>query len=232
MRYYILSSFADYERGILHTANGIIEDLQEHLKTPTTLLFVANTPSDYHTNDLRGQETFDFLKEAGLDMQELRILDYRTRAHVTEWAPEADLIFLAGGHVPTQNRFLHEIQLKELIEDYDGIIMGSSAGSMNSATTVYSMPELKGEATDPNYQRFFPGLGITDSQIIPHFEYFVDDYLDDMHILNDILLPDSRDNRFYALVDGSYIVGNRGEHEEIRGKAYLIEDGVMRLIQE
>ena len=47
-----------------------------------------------------------------------------------------DLIILAGGHVPTQNRYFQEINLKSLLKNYQGVILGISAGTMNSAETV------------------------------------------------------------------------------------------------
>ena len=65
-----------------------------------------------------------------------------------------DVIFLGGGHVPTQNAFFHRIGLREKIRNFDGIVIGISAGSMNSADVVYAQPELPGEAADESYQRF------------------------------------------------------------------------------
>ena len=41
-----------------------------------------------------------------------------------------DVILLAGGHVPTQNCYFKEIDLKEKIKDFQGIVIGISAGSM------------------------------------------------------------------------------------------------------
>lgn len=35
---------------------------------------------------------------------------------------------------------------------------------MNCADTVYAQPEEPGEAVDPDYQRFIPGLGADDAE--------------------------------------------------------------------
>ena len=136
---------------------------------------------------------------------------------------------MSGGHVPTQNRFFHKIGLKALIADYDGIIIGISAGSMNSAKVVYAQPEYEGEAIDPEYQRFLPGLGLTNTMLLPHFQELKDEILDGMRLFEDITFADSIGRTFYAIPDGSYLFID-GEREELRGEAYMIRDGRMTQI--
>jgi len=72
---------------------------------------------------------------------------------------------LTGGHVPTQNSFMKKLQLKEKLQDWNGLIIAWSAGSMNCAEMVYAGPEFPGEAVDPNYQRWITGLGITKTKL-------------------------------------------------------------------
>lgn len=50
-----------------------------------------------------------------------------------------------------------------------------------------------------------------------------------MRLYEDITYSDSMGHKFYVLVDGSYILGRDGR-EELRGEAYLIEDGSIRQI--
>ena len=45
-------------------------------------------------------------------------------------------------------------------QQYKGIVVAWSAGSMNCADVVYAGPELEGEAIDPLYERWISGLGI------------------------------------------------------------------------
>ena len=80
----------------------------------------------------------------------------------------AGLIVLAGGHVPTQNAFLCQCGLKEAMKTFDGVVIGISAGSMNCAETVYAQPEEPGEAISKTYRRFLPGLGLTNTMLLPH----------------------------------------------------------------
>ena len=101
-----------------------------------------------------------------------------------------DVLILAGGHVPTQNKFMDQLRLKERLMDFHGIVVAWSAGSMNCADTVYAGPELDGEAIDPLYERWITGLGLTDINIFPHFQSLKDDYLDGLRLIEDITYAD------------------------------------------
>lgn len=79
---------------------------------------------------------------SGLLINRIIICDKRNENVVGKIA-EYDVIILSGGHVSTQNAFFEKIQLKEHIKDFDGILIGISAGSMNSAEIVYAQPELE-----------------------------------------------------------------------------------------
>ena len=70
------------------------------------------------------------------------------------------MILLGGGHVPSQNQYFKDYKIKEKLKEFDGILIGISAGSMNCANIVYAMPEEAGESINPGYQRFLTGLHI------------------------------------------------------------------------
>ena len=134
-----------------------------------------------------------------------------------------DVLILAGGHVPTQNKFMEQLHLRERLKDYHGIVLAWSAGSMNCADTVYAGPELEGEAIDPLYERWIRGLGLTDINIFPHFQSLKDDYLDGLRLIEDITYADSVGHEILALNDGSYIMLEDGK-TTLYGEAYMIKD--------
>jgi len=107
---------------------------------------------------------------------------------------------------------------------YHGLVIGISAGTMNSADIVYSQPEEKGEAVDPTYKRFLSGLDLTKTMILPHYQATKDDVLDGLRIYEDIAYKDSFGRTFYALPDGSYLFIDKGK-EMLFGEAYMIKDG-------
>ena len=102
---------------------------------------------------------------------------------------------------------------------------------MNSADTVYSQPELEGEALDPEYEKFLPGLGLTETNLLPHYQDCRDEVLDGLRVFEDITYPDSMGRTFCAIPDGSYLFIKDGR-EELRGEAYMIRDGVLTQISE
>ena len=72
----------------------------------------------------------------------------------------------------------HQLGLPGLFHGYHGIVMGVSAGSMNAAHIVYAAPEEPGEAADPHYSRWMNGLGLTETRILPHYQFIRDHVLD------------------------------------------------------
>lgn len=117
------------------------------------------------------------------------------------------------------------------MKSFAGVVIAWSAGSMNSAETVYAHVELPGEAVDPDYKRFLPGLALTKTMILPHYQLIRNDVLDGLRIFEDVAYPDSHGRRFYCLTDGSYLYIHDGV-EELYGEAYLIENGEIRQISD
>lgn len=207
--------------------NEFIENLRKVWTNGACGLFISADPDAYEENDRMRDEFFRAFGDAGLDFSVLRVCD--SRCEELSDIERLDVIILGGGHVPTENRFFKKIGLAEKLGDFDGVLLSLSAGSMNCAKTVYSLPELDGEAVDPEYQRWLSGLGLTECMMIPHYQYFKDVYLDGLHVISEIAMPDSFGKRFYALPDGSYVLSCDGR-ERIFGEAYLIRDGVMNKI--
>ena len=96
---------------------------------------------------------------------------------------------------------------------------------------MYAGPELEGEAVDPNYQRWIPGLGLTKVNIFPHFQKLRGEMLDGMRLIEDITYGDSMGHEILALNDGSYIAIEDGV-ETLYGAAFSIKDGQLKQICE
>ena len=131
-------------------------------------------------------------------------------------------------------RPLKEADLKRLLEALEKksgkcVLMGISAGSMNAASLVYAQPEEEGESLDPKYERFLPGLGLTDVKIIPHYQRIRDRILDGKRLFEEITVPDSMGRYLYLLSDGSYLYTN-GDISRIYGELHIMKDGVIRRV--
>ncbi len=213
---------------VLIQHNGLLDSLKSIWSRNANVLIICADPSDYDTND----SVCDCLKESlpmsGLSISHIDKCDDRNPNAVDDLG-SVDVLILAGGHVPTQNKFMKKLHLRQRLRSYHGIIVAWSAGSMNCADIVYAGPELEGEATDPLYERWITGLGLTDINIFPHFQSLKDDYLDGLRLIEDITYADSIGHELIALNDGSYIMIDGGK-STLHGEAYMIKDGQQQQI--
>lgn len=223
---FLASRLDDPRTGELSRANGLADELRKCLPVPCRALDICSDPDGWEKMDFYAGLTRKMFEDAGIVFERFDTLDSRNEAEAAKLVRGSDLLILSGGHVPTQNRFFEKIGLRGLLEGYDGVVAGISAGSMNSADEVYSLPEEEGEALDPAYRRFFAGLNLTKVNLLPHYQENKDDVLDGMRIYEEIACPDSMGKTFFAIPDGSYLFVSGGR-EELRGEAYMIRDGVI-----
>lgn len=217
-------------QAFLNPENGFVERLRDALPPCPRALFVASDPDNHEMTCRFGADTVSAFTHAGMPFASYAVLDGTNADDAAFLIENADFIVLSGGHVPTQNAFFQEIGLAELLEGFDGTVMGISAGSMNCASTVYVQPEEEGESIDPDFERFAPGLGLTDVQILPHYQKVKNDIIDDQRLFEDVTYPDSEGNTFIALPDGSYVYITEFE-TTICGEAYRLQDGELAFAQ-
>lgn len=217
------------DRAILNPANHFLDRIREALPPFPRVLFVASDPERHDLTCGFGMDTAVAFCQAGMAFSSFGVLDGTNADDAADLVANSDFIVFAGGHVPTQNAFFAEIGMREIMEDFDGVVMGISAGSMNLADEVYIQPEEEGEGVDPDFERFGPGLGLTDINLLPHYQKVKDNILDGLRLFEDITYSDSMEHSFFALPDGSYFYQNEDELL-LCGEAYLIRDGELSQI--
>lgn len=213
------------------TKNKLVENLKERWVENARCLLISAAPTEFAMADGMRAHMVEAMGISGLSVSVCDIWDDRTEDVSSETLCSYDVVFLGGGHVPTQNAFFQHISLREKMAQFGGLVIGISAGTMNSADVVYAQPELEGESTDPEYKRFISGLGLTKINVLPHYQMIKDAVLDGQRVFEDITYFDSVGREFYALVDGTYIICENGV-ETIWGEAYRIADGVLEQICE
>lgn len=204
--------------------NSFAENLRRYWNGELKALYITAMPSEPEINEEIRRGMTETFTRRGFCFNCFDIWDDRTEDYSEKVLHSYDLIILGGGHVPTQNAFFQKIGLREKIQGFGGVIIGISAGTMNSADVVYAQPELEGEAVNPEYQRYLTGLNLTRIQVLPHYQMIKNFKLDGLRVFEDITYADSVGKAFVALPDGSYILGKNGT-ETIWGEAYLIKDG-------
>lgn len=206
--------------------NRLVENLKARWPERARCLLISAAPAQAEFADGMRAHMEQAMRVSALPFSAFDIWDDRTQDFSAEALSRYDVVFLGGGHVPTQNAFFRRIGLRESMRRFRGLVIGISAGTMNSADVVYAQPELEGESADPKYQRFLPGLGLTKINVLPHYQMVKDTVLDGKRVFEDITYPDSMGREFIALVDGSYII-SCGGIELIYGEAYRIADGTI-----
>ena len=146
--------------------NKFVTQIKKYLKDNKSILFIASSKNDFEKIDIYSNLLFKSLKLSGIAFKEYNVLDGRTTDRAKEFVDKANLIFLSGGNTFLQSEFFKEINLKALLENYNGIVVGQSAGSINMAKDVFNSPE-QSENSDPIY---FEGLGLTKMNIEPHWK--------------------------------------------------------------
>lgn len=205
-------------------ANGMVDELRKHWRDDAKCLLISAFPDEFEVNDRMRQDYEDILRDTALSVSCMDICDLRNGKEKADAIHGYDFVILGGGHVPTENAFFRSIDLPKRFKNYTGIVMGISAGTMNCARVVYAQPEMPGEAVDPSYERFIPGLGLTEFNILPHYNAVKNDVIDGLRLFEDIACADSIGHTFYAISDGSYLLQADGR-AVLCGEAYRISGG-------
>lgn len=187
----------------------IADRLQRELTDRKRIVFISAWPSDYKRNDEEGYGMHLMLADIGLPFDSISLIDYRTGCNeAKELIDRATCIWLMGGNATMQMKLIKDLQLEDYICNFDGPILGVSAGSMNLAKTVVDV----WESLVP-----YKGLGLTDITLKSHFTF------EELE-MKEKLIRISMDLPINALEDLSaiFIADDKIEH---CGKIYRVEKG-------
>ena len=239
------------KRRRLLEANGFQERLRQRWRDGARVLVISADPGAFQRNDGVAEELRQAFSAAGFAVESIAVCDRRDEygarrrggvgvrirtgghgaPHRKKKLPRGgrDVLILTGGHVPSQNGYLKELELKRELAGFDGLLLAWSAGSMNCGETVYALPEREGEGADPGYRRFLTGLGLSRQILIPHFSDLQDEVVDGMRTIREMAYPDSAGRRFLCMDDGGYLLVENGG-ETLYGEASLLRDGTLTRI--
>ena len=212
-------------RAILSNKNGFIDRIRGCLPANPSVVFVCSDPKDHAGTCQFAAITTAAFAEAGIAFSSYQVLDGSTVHKAYGMIAHCDFVVLCGGHVPTQNAFFRKIRMRHLLHNFQGTVMGISAGSMNMAGTVYVQPEEPGESV-PEFQRFAPGLALTPVNILPHYQKAKDYMIDGKRLYEDVTFADSMGHEFFMLPDNSYFYQDK-HGLLLCGKAYRLRDGIV-----
>ena len=205
-------------------SNHFIDRLKSYSSKLNNFVFIPSNPDGADKTDIYSNVIVQALNLDDFDIKNVLVIDHRFQGDIKQTILSADCVFLMGGNVPTQNKYFNEINLKAILNNYKGVVIGQSAGSMNCCEIVYSQPEEDEEFEDKNFVRKIEGLGLVDFSLMPHMNSANDvDELNHPTVMQ-MCLEDSFEIPHYGIVDYGFIevVNNKAI---AYGKTYLIKDG-------
>lgn len=228
MKIFLVSNLLNYKKidgenipTEINNTNGIVDQLSISLPIRNNLVFIASDPNNYEKVDRYSTVTFKSFELSNLKFDNCYTLDNRNADKAKELIENSNMIFLSGGDTLTENEFFKSINLKELLKDYNGVILGVSAGAINLADIAYDSPETILDIDKPH---IFEGLSKTNINVEPHFMLDTTNFTEDELAQRNEILKESYNREIYALVDGSHILIDNKE-DILYGEGYLIKDG-------
>lgn len=219
-------------QNIITNQYGFGEELKRHWVENAKCLYICSDKRDFQGNDGTLIYYRECFRNSGYSFSSFDLLDERY-AHDFHFDKLAsyDIIILGSGRVPQQASFFQELHLREFFQTakstkcFDGIVIGISAGSLNCAEETYNWPEEPGDSYQTQEEKFYQGLGLVSTQVLPHFQARYDMYVDGRHLYGDITIEDSFGHEFVAIPDYSYVIAKDGR-ETIIGPYSCYKNGV------
>lgn len=148
------------------------------------------------------------------DLDNFNLIDGRTpKEDGLELLKNADIIYLQGGNPFIQLEYIRKNGYDEFFKEYNGIILGLSAGTMNLGKIAFY-------SKDEDYPKtlFYNALGITNLTIDPHF-----DINDKERVKENIEW--SKKHKIIGLPDYSAIIIEKDGSMKNVGIHYVFENG-------
>jgi len=207
---YFFSGF-DVEKGF---PSDIAESLCQHVTERKSIVLICTDPTDHEKVDMHKVGGLAWFENIGITFEDAHALDSRKTAEVCqELIKNASVLFLMGGSPHLQMQFIKAYGLLPVIRQFDGVIMGISAGAMSMAeNTFYSADK------NFNISHIHKGIGLADVSVAPHF------FPDDEALFIDDILPFSYIIDIYAMCDDSAILFCDGK-KTIFGEIYFVSKG-------
>jgi len=209
MRIIYMLSGLDKEKGFYLNQ---IEYLKEDIMNNSNITFIASSFKNYEKTDIHFNKLLNFFKNICINFKNTYLIDYRINKKVAkENINNSDVIFIMGGDTHKEFKYIKEYNLIEVINKFNGTIIGVSAGSLNMSKNVCFLDE---------YQDYkivkYKGIGLTNINIYPHFDIENEEFLNET-------LEVSKYTKLYALPNESF-VRIMDDTTELVGDYYICEN--------
>lgn len=146
----------------------------------------------------------DHFKRVGIAFKDTKCITPTTSIEeAQEWIKNSNMVMLLGGNPFLQKDLLEDKELTNLLKNYDGVILGFSAGAMNMSKYIIITPCSE---EYPNFD-VRPGLNLADISIFPHNNFEGEIFSekiymgDETTISSDLNIVAQQYGNFYCLQD-------------------------------
>jgi len=212
MRIYYLLSGNDKEKGFY---SSVINYFKKDIKVNSVITFISSSFDNYEKNDAYYDNMIRFFNNIDVIFKETYLIDNRIdKEDARKIIEKSDVIYIMGGvpHIEMQNIQSYDL-IKPLI-NFEGIIIGVSAGAINMNKNVCYIDE-------ENNIKEYAGIGLTDFNIAPHLDFNNIDYLKEIFRVSKV-------RKTIALPNESFIRVEDGI-PEIIGEHYIVEDQTINI---
>ena len=211
MAIYLLTSM--FDESFNKSFTNCLKSLQ--FKTDK-FVFVASDFYSHHTTDNYFHYFYNMFLKENIKFTNTSIIDSRmTPEQAQSEIFSASVLWLSGGDTKQEYEYWKEYNLLDAIKQYNGIVIGMSAGTLNLAKTVVCSTSFENDE-----QITYTGIGAVDITVKSHFDENVD-----LEKLKKV----SQQSPFYLMTDESFIVCNN-EKTEFYGDIYKMEHGILKKV--
>ena len=94
----------------INNSNRFIDRLKAVKDKWKTFVFVCSNPDGFEKTDEFANIFSSAFNLDGFDIENVIVLDHRFNGDIEKTILSSDVVFLTGGHTPTQNKYLKEMR--------------------------------------------------------------------------------------------------------------------------
>lgn len=183
------------------------ERLREDLPSQNRIVFIPGSTKKEKIDKTINEKIPQFkehFKKVGIEFKDVKCITPNTnKEDAQEWIINSDFIMLMGGNPFLQKDLIEVKGLSNLIKNYNGVIMGFSAGAMNMSKYIIITP------CSEEYPEFDVrvGLNLSEISIYPHNNFDGDIFPKEVHmgdevtVASDLNIVAKQYGNFYCLQD-------------------------------
>jgi len=184
-----------------HVANFLTKDI----KNNNRMIFIPADFEDVVEISYQIEKHLAYFSKIGIEFKEyVDITMYVGSENIKEIILNADVIILGGGNPFVQFEYLKKYGIDVLLGEYNGVLMGYSAGAMCMSKHIVMTP-LNDEYPEFDIR---DGMNLDGISIIPHFN------------INGSLIPDSITNEYGETM----VIADLYQASKYVGLLYLLSD--------